>query len=470
MSENPVMGHPEFDAPAPSTLGRPGFMTMFFGYGIIDTQLSRIPLLGRQALMAPIGASLINYQIKKAILAQFLLLAALLSGSAGAAAQKGGAPPLQVYAGYSWLSNSFNGVPGSQNALNGFDAGLAFQPWHHLRFKLDYSMYRGTNAGNPQHGFFILGGGQYEATVHRERFFVEGLLGEGGLNGTWYKANATGYKNGNTGMIASLAEFLGGGIDTPVGRHAAIRVEGGMQHSGFDPIEPDSKGSVPYHLDGIPNYFGRLSVGMVWLPRAGAVMRPDSESSSRTPVESEVIFEGLNSVGHIHIFANSWWSYLSDGGIEYDRHSWGNALGAHVDYSAEVLPVLILRQPVVTNIWGIPIGKGRPQETVPGVGIMPIGVRLIWRDGTRFKPYYVIKGGMTGYTKKTFSQDASYENFCLDQSVGLQLHLSGRIDFRAGIGVLHQSNGFVVPSNPGLDALNYNGGVSYHLGHSRVVN
>ncbi|MGP8253270.1 MAG: acyloxyacyl hydrolase [Terracidiphilus sp.] len=417
--------------------------------------------------MAPIGAPAFYQQRYKKILARLFLLVALLSCAADGAAQQQTSPPIQIYGGYSRLSNSFNGVPGSQNALNGWNGGVVFQPWHHLRFKMDYSMYRGTNAGDPQHGFFIMGGGQYEATIHRERFFAEALVGEGGLNGTWYKANATGYKNGNTGTIASLAEFLGGGIDTPISRHAALRVEGGVQHSGFVPIEPLPSGR-PYHVDGIPNYFGRFSVGMVWMPRLGSALRPAPESSSRTPVESELIFEGQNSLGHFHILANSWWSDLSSGGIEYDRHSWGNFIGARVDYSAEILPVLILRQPSKTDIWGN--RRSTTLETVPGLGISPLGMRLLWRDGTHFKPYYNVKLGMTGYTKKSFSQDAAYENFSLDQSIGIQFRLSDRVDFRAGFGVFHQSNGFVVPSNPGLDEMNYNAGLSYHLGHARAGN
>ena len=372
---------------------------------------------------------------------------------------------MQIYAGYSWLSNSFNGLPGQQKALNGWNTGVAFPGWHHLRFKLDYSMYRGTNAGTTQHGFFIMGGGQYEATVHRERVFAQALVGEGGLNGDWFTANGAGYNHGNTGALASLAEFLGGGIDTPVSRHVAIRVEGGLQHSGFAPSDK-LMGSEPYHVNGVPNYFGRLSVGMVWLPRLGSALRPAPESSSRTPVESEVIFEGQESFGHFHIFADSWWSYLSAGGIEYDRHSWGNFIGARVDYSAGIMPVLILRQPTNTNFWGRPDAKG--QETAPGLGIFPIGMRLLWRDGRRFKPYYVVKGGMTGYTRKTFAPTGSYEDFSLQQSIGMQFMLRDRWDFRTGFEVFHQSNGFIVPNNPGLDAMMCTAGLSYHLGHRRI--
>jgi hypothetical protein len=398
---------------------------------------------------------------------KLLMAGLILTSMLVASAQTESRIPFQIHGGYSRLSNSFNGIPGSEKALQGWDASAALPDWHHLRFKLDYSMYRGNNLGDPQHAFFIMGGGQYEATVHHERFYAEALVGEGGLNGTWFKANATGYKSGNTGTTASLAEFLGGGIDTPVGRHAAIRVEGGVQHSNFVPITLPPL-SVPYHLNGIPNYFGRLTVGMVWLPRLGSAVWPTPESSSRTPVESELIFQGLNSVGHFHIFADSWSSYLSTGGIEYDRHSWGKFIGARVDYSAEILPVMILRQPSKTDIWGD--RKSKTFESVPGLSISPIGMRLLWLDGKRLKPYYVIKGGMTGYTKKAFSQYASYENFSLDQSIGIQLRLSDRIDFRAGFGVFHQSNGFVVPSNPGLDEMNWNAGLSYHLGRSRPAN
>jgi hypothetical protein len=324
---------------------------------------------------------------------------------------------------------------------------------------MDYSMYRGVNLGDPQHAFAIMGGGQYEVNFHRERFYAVALAGEAGMNGTWFKPDNGHYKNGNTGEIASFEGFLGGGADTPIASHAAFRIEGGVQHSNFNPITELPTGR-PYHLDGIPNYFGRISAGIVWTPRLGSAPVPVSHA----PVESEIIFEGQNSVGHFHIFANSWWSYLTTAGVEYDRHSWGKVAGAQVDYSGEVLPVVILRQPSKINRFGIPENHSKPNDNVPGIAVLPIGVRLIWNDRGRIKPYYVIKGGMSGYTQKAFSNFASYENFALDQSVGMQFRVTERTDFRAGFGVFHQSNGFVVPSNPGLDEMNWNVGISYHLG------
>lgn len=385
-------------------------------------------------------------------------LLALFCSSAAANAQTRSSPPYEISGGYSWLSNSFNGVPGYRHPLNGWNANAVFPAWHHLRFRVDYSMYRGVNRGDPQHAFFLMGGAQYEAMLHRERFYAVGLLGEGGLNGTWFDTASSKYKNGNSGMIASLAEFVGGGVDTPIGAHTAVRIEGGVQHTNFDPIQPPPS-AAPYHLAGIPNYFGRLSAGLVWIPRLES---PSADTAASAPVESEIIFEGMNSIGHFKIFANSWWSYLSTAGVEYDRHSWGRFAGARMDYSAEFLPVMILRQPSKTDIWGN--RQSTQLKTIPGIGVLPIGTRLLWNDHGRVKPYYVIKAGVTLYTQKAFSQDASYENMGLDQSLGVQFRVSDRTDFRTGFGVFHQSNGFVVPSNPGLDEMNWNVGVSYHLG------
>jgi hypothetical protein len=392
----------------------------------------------------------------------FFLLGVVLLPAAGIA-QSGTSNPVQVYGEYSWLSNSFNGTPGAKQGLNGGNGGIAFAPWHHLRFRLDYSMYRGTNLGDPQHAFFIMGGGQYEAMFHRERFYAEALVGEGGLGGQWFKDVTAGYKNGNTGTTASLAEFVGGGADTPVGGPFALRIEGGLQHTNFVPIRPDKQGSVPYNLPGIPNYFGRISAGIVWAPR-----RPVAPESAHNPVESDLIFEGFNSIGHMHIFANSWWSYLSGGGVEYDRHSWGNVIGAHVDYSGEVLPAIVLRQPSKTDIWGNRLS--RDFKTIPGIGVLPLGTRLIWCDSCFVEPYYAVRAGLTVYTQKAFSQLASYENFALDQNVGLQFRVTQRVHFRTGFGIFHQSNGFVVPSNPGLDEMNWNVGLGIRFGQSRNSN
>lgn len=194
-----------------------------------------------------------------------------------------------------------------------------------------------------------------------------------------------------------------------------------------------------------------------------ALIRPP-QASGKQPVESEIVIEQLGSFGHYHIFANSWWSKLYWTGIEYDRHSWGQFLGAQMDYVAEFQPLVILRQPARTDVWGNPLTTDK--KLVPGIGLVPIGLRMMWRNGTACKPYLIIKGGMVGFTQKALSQDASYANLSLQIGIGTQVRLTDRLDMRLGYSDFHFSNAFVVPSNPGLDVMAYTGGLSYHLGRT----
>ena len=360
--------------------------------------------------------------------------------------------PFQLSGGYSYLSNSFNGIPGARQALEGWDAAAAFPAWHNLRFKMEVSRYTGTNLGAQQHAIFIMGGGQYEHKLGKERLFGEALFGECGLNRYWGP-------QASPGETASFTSLLGGGADTPVNRHFALRIEGGFQYTNFALIKAVTN-TTPYKVPGLPNYFGRMSAGIVWTPRLNPVAS-EGRSVARTPPASELYFEDLNSFGHIHIFGNTWWSYLHLAGVEYDRHSWGKFVGARMDYAAEILPVAILKQPSKTDVWGNRLS--RTFIDVPGLGIAPIGVRLLWRDDKPLEFYYAVKGGMIAFTQKALSQYASYENFSLHQGVGFQLRLNDRMDLRAGFRDYHFSNGFVVPSNPGIDEMMWNGGVAYRL-------
>lgn len=196
-------------------------------------------------------------------------------------------------------------------------------------------------------------------------------------------------------------------------------------------------------------------------PSVAAQEVPPANAASHKPPESELIFEGLGSFGHYHIFAYSWWSYLDVGGLEYDRHSWDHFLGARRDYVAEILPVAILRQPAKTDVFGDPLTTAHKINA--GVSISPVGMRLIWRDGKKWKPYYTIKGGLIVFSQKSLSEYASYQNFSLQQALGVQFKVTSRWDFRMGVSDFHFSNAFMVPANPGIDEMSYNGGLCYHL-------
>jgi hypothetical protein len=161
----------------------------------------------------------------------------------------------QVYGGYSLLSNSLNGVPGSHHPLNGFDASIAFNSWHRFRFKIDTSGYVGSNLGSPQHPYFLLGGAQYTIHIRKEAIFLEGLGGTGGASKSWPA-------NGAIGQTASFAGLAGGGLDTPITRRIAFRVSGGYQYSYFTFTRPLTV--IPYSIPGLPTKFGRISTGFVW--------------------------------------------------------------------------------------------------------------------------------------------------------------------------------------------------------------
>jgi hypothetical protein len=137
-----------------------------------------------------------------------------------------------------------------------------------------------------------------------------------------------------------------------------------------------------------------------------------------------------------------------------------------MDYVAEVLPFVLLDKPKYVDIFGNPNPKKLKNERVqvPGVGVSPIGFRMLWRPNCRFQPYLEAKGGMLGFTQKVPSSEASYENFSLQSAMGLRVAVSQHWGVRLGLfSDFHFSNAFVVPVNPGLDVMNGNLGVSYRF-------
>ena len=174
----------------------------------------------------------------------------------------------------------------------------------------------------------------------------------------------------------------------------------------------------------------------------------------------------MASYGNWRIFAAGRACQLYTAGIEYDRHSWGYFLGARLDYVAEILPLVILDTPTDMTPWGSPLTTNR--KLVPGMAISPIGFRILWRDGKAIKPYFTTKGGIIAFDQKVLYKDASYQNFSFQTAVGLQTRLTHRVDLRLGLfSDFHFSNAYMVPVNPGLDVMNANLGLTYHLARDR---
>ncbi len=224
--------------------------------------------------------------------------------------------------------------------------------------------------------------------------------------------------------------------------------------------------------------FGRASaifIACCLVPLAATAQAPHAPSANpaiiRTPPpvhrqpQSEIVLEGLRSFGHFHMFAYSWWSMITTAGVEYDRHTWGRFAGAQMDYVAEFLPVIVLNQPGKTDAFGDPLGNSR--QINRGIGIEPIGLRMMWFSNREVKPYLIMKGGLFAFTHKALSHNASYLNFDLQMGLGAEFHIHRRLGFRVGFSDLHFSDAFMVPSNPGLDSMSITEGICYHFGGPR---
>ena len=78
--------------------------------------------------------------------------------------------------------------------------------------------------------------------------------------------------------------------------------------------------------------------------------------------------------------------------------------------------------------------------TVPGLAVTPVGLRMLWRDGKVWKPYFTVEGGVVGYTQKALSPDGTYLNFTLQTGVGAEPRLTHAWEIRLGAGDFHFSN------------------------------
>jgi len=114
----------------------------------------------------------------------------------------------------------------------------------------------GTNLGAPQRPLFIVGGAQYSRRVRRETVFIEGMAGDVGLNKDWGA-------NRSVGETASFATVLGGGLDTPISHRFAFRASGGFVYENIA-LQGPRPFIVPYRVPGLPNFFARISTGLVW--------------------------------------------------------------------------------------------------------------------------------------------------------------------------------------------------------------
>ncbi len=104
---------------------------------------------------------------------------------------------------------------------------------------------------------------------------------------------------------------------------------------------------------------------------------------------------------------------------------------------------------------------------MPGVALAPVGVKFSWLNGHAVQPFFELKAGMVFFVQKALSRDASYEDFTAHETLGTQFWITRRWGFRIAAGDLHMSNAFAVPSDPGLDSMMVEIGLTHDIGKRR---
>jgi hypothetical protein len=192
-------------------------------------------------------------------------------------------------------------------------------------------------------------------------------------------------------------------------------------------------------------------------------IQPPGRAGNQSP-ESEIAVEGMMSYGNWEIFAAGIHEELYTAGFEYDRNSWGHWAGAQLDYAADFLPLVLLSEPRTLNPYGVRRSPPGDNIIIPGLAFSPIGLRMQWRHNRKFKPNFTVLGGAIGFTQKALSPDASYYDFTLHESIGFYWKVTERVDVRVGLfGDFHFSNAYITNYNPGLDVMNSQLALSYHL-------
>jgi hypothetical protein len=194
---------------------------------------------------------------------------------------------------------------------------------------------------------------------------------------------------------------------------------------------------------------------------APALAHAQQTESANKPAKNELAVEGGGSFGNWQIFAYAEDRQVSTYGLEYDHLLWGRVLGTQVDYTAELLPVVLLSEPAEYKSDSTALTTARQLKY--GADASPAGFRLLWRQGKAFEPYFGAKGGVAYFKERILSPQDTHLQFTAQFGFGFEHRFTQRMAFRAGFSEFHISNGDIA-RNPGVDLMYVNGQLSFRLG------
>ena len=121
-------------------------------------------------------------------------------------------------------------------------------------------------------------------------------------------------------------------------------------------------------------------------------------------------------------------------------------------YTAEIIPVAIIRQPQQATVNGNPVDLPGQKQTVYGAGISPIGLQMNFRRGCVLQPYVNGTGGVLCFTDNVPVTNSSNFNFTFGFGGGVEIWHRENQSIILGYKYQHISNGYTAPHNPGVDS------------------
>lgn len=179
------------------------------------------------------------------------------------------------------------------------------------------------------------------------------------------------------------------------------------------------------------------------------------------PARNELHIEGGDSVGNFHLFGYAENRRLVNLDVEYD-HAFQRLFRGELDYTASVLPVILMNEPAKYDASGRALTTNRQEQY--GAGVFPVGFRLLWRRAGTLQPYGTAKGGSLYFKNRVLSTEGTHVQYSGEFSAGLEKAVTQRLGFRVGYSDFHFSNGNTGRHNPGIDFMYFNGAVIYRFG------
>lgn len=195
---------------------------------------------------------------------------------------------------------------------------------------------------------------------------------------------------------------------------------------------------------------------VLWTPS----VRAQAESGP-VQVKDEFQVVGGFSVGNVHYFGYSDNRKVYPFGVEYDHRYFPGLGRLHLEYVAEVLPVVLLDEPAKYGVNGKALTTDR--KIVYGFGFTPVGWRLMFRKPGQIQPYVIGKGGVLYFADRVLSTEGTQVQWNAQFGLGFQKTVSDKLGFRVAYNDFHFSNGNIGKHNPGIDLMEIQMGLTYRL-------